>query len=118
MDKSASDSLARVSYDYSYKLMHRYEFKVTATSSKTNIATDILGIVGIAYATLGICMSVAGVVITLYNELIVPKITKVSLNALYSQDAPTYLQIKSVFRIYRKTGSMVRMYTDYKAVSV
>ena len=112
------DQNSLVRSNYNYKLINRYEFKVNATSSKTNIAMAILGVVTIPYSTMGACLAVAGLVMTLYNELVVPKMTALSVNVLYGNKAPTNLQIKSVFRIYGKTGNMVKMYTSFKAVSV
>ncbi|MDU4934347.1 MAG: hypothetical protein E6X43_03345 [Peptostreptococcaceae bacterium] len=108
MDKSTERS-------YSYDFIHRYEMSVNATSSKTNIATALLGVVGILYTTLGICTTIAGLVMTLYNELIVPKVSKVSVNVLFSKNAPTQIKYKNVWRIYKKNGSLAKMHTAYRS---
>lgn len=100
---------------YSYDFIHRYEMSVNATSSKTNIAMAMLSIVGSFYTTLGICTTVAGVLMTLYNELIVPKMSKVSVNVLFSKNAPTSIKYKNVWRIYGKDGSVANMHTAYKS---
>ncbi len=100
---------------YSYDFITRYDMSVNATSSKTNIAAALLGVVGIFYTTIGICTTIAGLVMTLYNEFIVPKVSKVSVNVLFSKNAPTNIKYKNVWRIYGKDGSLAKMHTAYKS---